>query len=220
MLTYHVNKSIKSSLDLHPSLIQSLLIFGLPVPDIFQLLCELHQLFFIPSLLYNHRLFQYPHLFFFFLIHDCELPYLMTLGILFLHSFPLGFFDLSELYLEQVFLMLDSEFLPFHELIGVLRIRQLPLRLIQLMLHQHLPIAVIRGVVVGSEACGIEHIMVVVNVGAGGHISGLLVGHEVVARVQKVRVLRHLMLLVGVVEHGRVVGGGAGLLGEDHRLLD
>ncbi len=123
--------------------------------------------------------------------------------------------------------MLNSKLLSLHELIGVLRIRQLPLRLIQLMLHQQLSIAVIGGVVVRSEAGRgrVEHVMVVVEVvGAGRHIRWLLVGHEVVARVQHVqlgRVLRHLMLvLVGVVQHGRVVGGGPGLLGEDHRLLD
>jgi len=211
MFTYHVDQSIKSGLDLHPSLIQPLLIFGLPVPDIFQLLRELHQLFFVPSLLYNHRLFQYPHLFLFFLIHSCELPYLMTLCILLLYPFPLGLFNLSEVYLEQVLLMLNSELLSLHELIGVLRIRQLPLRLIQLMLHQQLSIAVIRGVVVSSEACRVEHVMVVV-IGAGRHISGLLVGHEVVARIQKVRAMRHLMLvLVGGVQQGRVVRGGTGL---------
>ena len=212
MFTYHINKPIKSSFDLHPSLIQSLLIFGLPVPDIFQLLRELHQLLFIPSLLYNHCLFQYPHLFLFFLIHSCELPYLMTLCILLLYPFPLGLFNLPELYLEQVLLMLNSELLSLHELIGVLRIRQLPLRLIQLMLHQQLSIAVIRGVVVRGEACRVEHVMVVVNIGASRHISGLLVGHEVVARIQEVRAMRHLMLvLVGGVQQGRVVGGGAGL---------
>ena len=211
MFTYHINKPIKSSFDLHPSLIQSLLIFGLPVPDIFQLLRELHQLFFVPSLLYNHRLFQYPHLLLFFLIHSCELPYLMTLCILLLYPFPLGLFNLPELYLEQVLLMLNSELLSLHELIGVLRIRQLPLRLIQLMLHQQLSIAVIRGVVVRGEACRVEHVMVVV-IGAGRHIGGLLVGHEVVARIQKVRAMCHLMLvLVGGVQQGRVVGGGAGL---------
>lgn len=212
MFTYHVDQPIKSSFDLHPSLIKSLLIFRLPVTNVFQLLRELHQLLFVPSLLYNHRLFQYPHLFLFFLIHSCELPYLMTLCILLLYPFPLGLFHLPELYLEQVLLMLNSELLSLHELIGVLRIRQLPLRLIQLMLHQQLSIAVIRGVVVRSEACGVEHVMVVEVIGASRHISGLLVGHEVVARIQEVRVLRHLMLvLVGGVQHGRVVGGGAGL---------
>lgn len=212
MFTYHVDQPIKSSFDLHPSLIKSLLIFRLPVTNVFQLLRELHQLLFVPSLLYNHCLFQYPDLFLFFLIHSCELPYLMTLCILLLYPFPLGLFHLPELYLEQVLLMLNSELLSLHELIGVLRIRQLPLRLIQLMLHQQLSIAVIRGVVVRSEACGVEHVMVVEVIGASRHISGLLVGHEVVARIQEVRVLRHLMLvLVGGVQHGRVVGGGAGL---------
>ena len=211
MFTYHINKPIKSSFDLHPSLIQSLLIFGLPVPDIFQLLRKLHQLLFVSSFLYNHGLFEYPYLLLFFLIHSCELPYLMTLCILLLYPFPLRLFNLPELYLEQVLLLLNSELLSLHELIGVLRIRQLPLRLIQLMLHQQLSIAVIRGVVVRSEACRVEDVMVVI-VGASRHISGLLVGHEVVARIQEVRAMRHLMLvLVGGVQQGRVVGGCARL---------
>jgi hypothetical protein len=150
MLTYHIDKSIKSSLDLHPSLIESFLVFGLPVTHIFQFLRKLNQFLFVSSFLNNHGFLEDAHLLLFFLIHRCELPNLMVPCILFLHLLALGLFDLPQLYLEEVLLVLHPQFLPLDELIRVLRICQLPLRLVQLMLHQHLPIAVIRRVVVSG----------------------------------------------------------------------
>lgn len=91
------------------------------------------------------------------------------------------------------------------------------------MLHQHLSIAVVGRVVVGG---GIQQevVVVMVDISAGCHIGGLLVGHEVVTRVEHIqlgRVLCHLMVVVvlEIVDQSRVVGGGA-RLGEDHTLLD
>jgi hypothetical protein len=72
-----------------------------------------------------------------------------------------------------------------------------------------------------------EVVIVVIDIGAGGHIGGLLVGHKVVAAagVEEVKlggVLGHFVLMVMkvvIVDQCRVVGGGAGL-GEDQALLD
>ena len=41
MFTYHINKAVKCCLDLHTSLIESLLVFGLPLAHIFKLLRKL-----------------------------------------------------------------------------------------------------------------------------------------------------------------------------------
>jgi hypothetical protein len=54
------------------------------------------------------------------------------------------------------------------------------------MLHQHLSIAVIGRVVV-SGGIQQEVVVVMIDISAGCHIGGLLVGHEVVARVEHVQ---------------------------------
>jgi hypothetical protein len=120
-----------------------------------------------------------------------------------LQSLALALFDLSELDLYEVLLVLHSKLLSLNKLIRVLRIRQLPLRLIQL----------IGGVVMSEASRGsVEEVVindVEVVVGACGHIGWVLVRHEVVAWVHDVelgRVLSHLMEReMMVVDHCRIV---------------
>ena len=130
-----------------------------------------------------------------------------------MQSLALALFDLSELDLYEVLLVLHSKLLSLNKLIRVLRIRQLPLRLIQLMLKKQLSIAVIGGVVMSEASRGsVEEVVindVEVVVGACGHIGWVLVRHEVVAWVHDVelgRVLSHLMEReMMVVDHCRIV---------------
>jgi len=56
--------------------------------------------------------------------------------LLLLHPLVFDLFNLSEPYFNEVLFMFDPQLLPLHELERVLSICQLPLSLIQLMLHQ------------------------------------------------------------------------------------
>ncbi len=109
--------------------------------------------------------------------------------------------------------MLHSKLLSLHKLIRVLRIRQLPLRLVYLMLKKQLSIAVIGGGVVSEASRGsVEEVVIddiEVVVGACGHIGWVLVRHEVVARVHDVELSRVLSHLVEremmILDHCRIV---------------
>ena len=66
---------------------------------------------------------------------------------------PLALLHLPELYLEHVLLMFHAQLLPLEELEGVLRVCQLPLRLVELVL-QELMVARVRGGVIGGAEKG------------------------------------------------------------------
>ena len=95
---------------------------------------------------------------------------------------PLALLHLPQLYLQQVLLMFHTQLLPLEELERVLRVCQLPLRLVQLML-QELVVAGVRGGVIGGAQKG--HTRGSCEEEFGG-VVGKLLGWLVVVRLGEV----------------------------------
>ena len=135
MFPDHVNEPIERGLDLHASLVHPLLVLGLPLADPFEFVRELYELVLVPGLLLHDSLLEYPYLFPLLLVELVDMRDLHLPGLLLLGPLGLGLLDLPQLYLDQVLLVLDPQLLPLHELVGVLRVCQLPLSLVKLVLQ-------------------------------------------------------------------------------------